>query len=95
MSSWTPFSQENSVFRATAAGAPEPLGPIDRPELVKSGHKAKALDLNNRVFLKDTCCFQAPQMGLCNACLQPKWWVGNHPAGRHRGGMSINSLELG
>ena len=45
MSSWTPFIQEISVFRATAAGRPSRSGLFDRPELVKSGHKAKALAL--------------------------------------------------
>ena len=47
-------------------GRPSRSGLFDRRELVKSGHRAKALDLANHVFPTGTCCFQAPQMGLCN-----------------------------
>ena len=54
-SSWTPFARENSAFRATAVGRPSRSGLIDRRELVKDGHIAKALSPASLVFIQHTC----------------------------------------
>ena len=59
MSSWTPFSLEIFVFRATAAGPPEPLRPNWPTGTSQKWTHTEGFRPLQPCFPTHTCCFQA------------------------------------
>jgi len=90
MSSWTPFSQENSVFRATAAGPPEPLGSIWPTGTSQKRTQREGLRPRQSYFPNAHLLLSSPSNGFVQ-CLSAAQMVGWQPPGRPPPGrMSIN-----